>query len=120
MFKIDGNRTIHITRGDVGTITVNFNTILSDDNEIVFKICPANDVEHPIYISPPYTPATGDTAVTFTLESDVTKESVPAANTPLTYWYEIVFNPGSYTTTVAGYDVLGPKLFIVYPEGIIS
>lgn len=35
-------------------------------------------------------------------------------NKPIEYWYEIELND---KYTVIGYDKLGPKLFMLYPEG---
>ena len=38
-------------------------------------------------------------------------------NKPKDYWYEIELNSDTSPQTIIGYDVDGPKLFRLYPEG---
>lgn len=116
MLKIDGNKTIHMTRGDYGYIVVNFDRTLIDDNLVRLSVYEANNFDNLIFTVS--SPGSGDTAVGLVINPGDTKQTIPASNTPITYWYEIELDPDTeYTTTVIGYDTLGPKLFIVYPEG---
>ena len=38
-------------------------------------------------------------------------------NKPVDYWYEIELNPDTNPQTIIGYDVDGPKIFRLFPEG---
>lgn len=36
---------------------------------------------------------------------------------PVEYWYEVELNPETDPQTILGYDVSGPKILRLYPEG---
>lgn len=39
-------------------------------------------------------------------------------NTPVAYYYEIQLNPETHPHTIVGHDENGPKIFMLYPEGV--
>ncbi len=119
MLKIDGNKTIHITRGDFGTIIVNINQAISGWMRLT--VYEANHLENVIFSAQSNESTESDTSRAITIFPTDTKNNVPASNTPITYWYEIELNPLDVDPiTLVGYDTLGPKLFVVYPEGLID
>lgn len=54
--------------------------------------------------------------VTIQLNRDDTKIG-DLINKPKDYWYEIELNPETMPQTIIGYDIKGPKVFRLYPEG---
>lgn len=118
MFKIDTDKTIHVSRGDGFSIILkikNNETFQVDDvlrlrvfNKKGYKEAPLLEVEKKV-----------------TEESDEATINVSPVlfsgdiNKPVTYWYEISLNE---TNTIIGYDEDGAKQFIVYPaeEGSVE
>lgn len=119
MFKIE-NDTIHITRGDIGSIEV---TAKNDDNTdynfqvgdvirlSVYKKKDCNCVE----LQKDVTVSTQGTSVDLDLTSEDTKiEGI--IDKPVTYYFEITLNPDTNPQTIVAYDMDGAKEFILYPE----
>lgn len=121
MLKIDDEKTIHVTRGDSGTIVITAQDIENNDyifqtNDLLrLKVMKKNNVEEIVLIKD-VTVASDTTRVDIELTSQDTKIG-DYINKPNTYWYEVELNPNDNSTTIIGYDENGPKKFKLYPEG---
>lgn len=121
MFTINADLSIHITRGDIGVIQVSVDNI--ENNPYVFK--PGDVVRLRVYPKRQHenvvlakdVVAESDTEVVDINLERVDTKIGPIINKPTTYWYEIELNPDTTPRTLVGYDEVGPKLFILYPEG---
>lgn len=121
MFQVNEDKTIHITRGDFAVLDVNANS--PDGSEYVFES--GDVVRFKVYEKsrPDRVVLTKDviidsetTTVTFELERTDTKIG-DLINKPKDYWYEVELNPDTSPDTFIGYDINGPKIFRLYPEG---
>lgn len=121
MFSIDTDKTIHITRGDIGIIEVSSN--ISDGSPYIFQ--PNDEVylrvynrkQHEEVVLVKRVQVDNETpTVDIKLESTDTKLG-GIINKPVDYWYEIELNPATAPQTIVGYDAVGPKIFRLYPEG---
>ena len=120
MFKIDTDKTIHITRGDIGTISIGAKIEENDyeflEGDVVrFKVfrskdCGCIELQKDVVVG-----ATG-TGINISLQSDETKIG-EVISKPIDYWYEIEVNPDTAPQTIIGYDEEGAKIFRLYPEG---
>ena len=122
MIKIDEEKTIHITRGDIGTIVVtaqdeNRNDYEFKTNDILrLKVMAKGNTEN-IVLKKDVKVLSNNTKVDIMLESQETRIG-NYINKPVTYWYEIELNPSENSTIIIiGYDEKGPKKFKLYPEG---
>lgn len=121
MFVVDADKTINITRGDIGVI--NITAKVSTTSKYVFKVgdvvrfsvMQANKCEK-ILLSKDVEVNEEKTEVSIELVSADTKIG-EIVNKPTTYWYEVVLNPDTEPETIIGYDKDGAKKFILYPEG---
>ncbi len=112
MFKIDNEKTIHISRGDSFSLNLTANN--GNYNFVVGDVIKLRVYEKKGYAKEPVL------EVSYTVETAGTNQiiSVPQVlfgediNKPKTYWYEISVNEDS---TIIAYDEDGAKLFIVYP-----
>ena len=122
MFKIDSDKTIHVTRGDIGSFSVS----AADNNNVpytfrqsdivrllVFKKRDCNDVV--LSKTAEAIPDTTEVNIKLTTEDTRIGEVI---NKPVDYWYEIELNPETNPQTLIGYDEDGPKIFRLYPEGV--
>ena len=121
MFRIDNDMTIHITRGDIGIIEVSAEKNESElytfvPGDIVrFKVYPKKHHENVVLVKDVLIESETQ-VVEFILERSDTKLG-EIINKPAVYWYEVELNPDTSPQTFIGYDDIGPKLFILYPEG---
>ena len=112
MFKIDSDKTIHLTRGDEANIKFSIEDYqFQTGDKIVFSITekrePANvKLQKEILVNE------FSDYIIITLTKDETKIDNLESKVK-TYWYEISLNDKK---TVIGYDEDGPKLFLLYPE----
>ena len=121
MFKIDSNKTIHITRGDIASIE--FSVLNKDGSAYEFKsgdvvrlgVFAKKDMNDLIF-SKDITVSTASEKVEINLTAEETKIG-DIINKPVDYWYEIQLNPDTTPQTVIGYDEDGAKIFKLYPEG---
>ena len=120
MFKIDTNKNIYLTRGDVATISVTAKNI--DGTDYVFKkddLLRLNvfkkNASHSIVIKKDITILEDTTEVDIPLISEDTRFS-ELINKPVEYWYEIVLNPDTEPQTLVGYFEV-PTIFRILPEG---
>lgn len=123
MFIIDSNKIIHVTRGDVGSFTVSATdgdqvpyTFRQGDivRLLVFKKKDCDDVV--LSKSVEATPDTTEVNIKLTTEDTRIGEVI---NKPVDYWYEIELNPETNPQTLICYDEDGPKIFRLYPEGVM-
>ena len=110
--KIRADKSIEINRGDAGTIiltnkTGNFNI----DDVIKFSIVEKKNYKN-VVLQKTYTITEESNKAYIGLTSEDTKIG-DIISKPVTYWYEIEYNGNQ---TLIGYDDVGAKEFILYPE----
>lgn len=120
MFKIEANKNIYLTRGDIATINVTAKN--SDGSDYVFK---AGDVVrlnifqkascHSMVLKKDITIEEETTVANIPLTSQETKIG-DLISKPVDYWYEIVLNPETAPQTIVGY-LEQPTIFKLLPEG---
>ena len=121
MFIVNSDGSIHATRGDIGSFEVSIK--LSEDIYYTFK---SGDIvrfnvherNHPdrVVLIKDVDVDSEATHVVISLSREDTKIG-DYINKPVTYWYEVELNPDTTPQTFIGYDVTGPKTFVLYPEG---
>lgn len=121
MFKIDGNNTIHITRGDIMSIDIAIKD--DEDNDYVFQ--EGDTIRFSVYEKNNYKnikmrktiePAVGEDYVTMNFSAEDTTIG-DIINKPKDYWYEIELNAETSPQTILGHDENGAKILRLYPEG---
>lgn len=121
MFRIDEDKTIHLTRGDIANITVSAE--FSDGTPYTFnvgdmvriKVFKKKDCETVLLKKDVVVSEAGTSAVIYLGKEDTKLGEV--ISKPTTYWYEIELNPNTTPQTIIGYDEDGEKQFVIYPEG---
>ena len=121
MFTIDADKTIHMTRGDIGAIEVG--SLASDGSRYIFQ--PDDIIRLRVYIKKKHDDVVliKDVIVeeaTDTVDINLDKNDTKIGdviNKPIDYWYEVELNPDTAPQTLVGYDTVGPKIFRLYPEG---
>jgi protein involved in polysaccharide export with SLBB domain len=121
MFFIDNSdMTIHVTRGDVASISVGADVNgaaykFKVGDVVRFKVFAKKDCEDVVLKKD--TEVTEETeAVRVLLNSEETKIG-EVISKPVDYWYEVELNPETSPQTILGYDENGAKVFKLYPEG---
>jgi pyridoxine 5'-phosphate synthase PdxJ len=119
MFKIE-DETIHITRGDIATISIaakngNKKYTFSQGDLLRFKVTEKNKCDS-VKIVKDVLVAEETTEVDISLTQEDTKIG-DIINRPTEYWYEVELNPDTNPQTIIGYDEEGAKIFVLYPEG---
>lgn len=121
MFTISQDKTISITRGDVGYITVTSKysdgspyTFLKGD-VVRFKVFKKKDCES-VVLRKVVEVSDETQSVVIRLDKNDTKIG-EIINKPVDYWYEVELNPDTESQTIIGYDDDGEKIFRLYPEG---
>lgn len=121
MFKINEDKSIYLTRGDIATIDVS--AVKKDGSQYTFstgdvvaiKVFEKNDCEN-VVLQKEVTVNTSSTVVSIRLNGADTKLG-EVVNKPKDYWYEIELNPHTAPQTIIGYDEDGAKMFRLFPEG---
>ena len=120
MFKIDTNKNIYLTRGDIATLNVSAKN--SENIDYTFKkgdIVRLNVFEknksHEVVIKKDIIIEADTTIVNIPLISDDTRFG-ELINKPVDYWYEIIINPDTAPQTIVGY-LDNPTIFRLLPEG---
>ena len=121
MFRIDGDKTIHLTRGDIANISVSAD--FEDGTPYTFKmgdvvrikVFKKKDCES-VMLKKDVVVTEESTSVSIYLGKEDTKLG-EVISKPNTYWYEIELNPSTMPQTIIGYDEDGEKQFVIYPEG---
>lgn len=125
MFLINEDGSIFLTRGDIAVIDVRASK--SDESEFIFKYgdvirlkifekkrCDSVVLSKYVVVEDDET-----SVVTISLDKDDTKIG-EVINKPKDYWYEIELNPETQPQTIIGYDSNGPKIFRLFPEGVMT
>lgn len=121
MFKINEDKSIYLTRGDIANIVVSAK--VQDGTDYTFqkgdvvriKVFKRKDCEE-VFMQKDVTVEAEATQVDIYLSKEDTKFG-EVINKPTNYWYEIELNPNTQPQTIIGYDEDGEKLFVLYPEG---
>ena len=120
MFKIEANKNIYLTRGDVATINVTAKN--SDGSDYVFKVGDVVRLNvfqkancHSMVLKKDVTIEKETTVASIYLTSIETKIG-DLISKPVDYWYEIVLNPETAPQTIVGFLEL-PTIFKLLPEG---
>ena len=121
MFKINEDKSIYLTRGDIAQIEI---TALATGEEqyqfktgevVRIKVFEINGCDC-VVLQKDTVVDENTTTVSILLEKSDTKIG-DIISKPKDYWYEIELNPDTAPQTIIGYDEEGAKLFRLYPEG---
>lgn len=121
MLKIDYDKTIHLTRGDIGAITVDAKNAAGEDYSfkagdiLRFKVFERKDCNC-VVLSKDALVEDESLEACIVLNTEDTKIG-DLINKPKDYWYEVELNPNTAPQTIIGYDEDGPKILKLYPEG---
>lgn len=121
MFKINDDKSIYLTRGDIASIEV---SARKKDNEL-YEFQEGDVVRMNVFEKKDCQCIVAQVSVEVTEVTNVvtlmlTKEDTKIGDIiskPKDYWYEIELNPDTYPQTIIGYDEEGAKLFRLFPEG---
>lgn len=121
MFKINEDKSIYLTRGDIANIVVSAKQ--QDGTDYTFqkgdvvriKVFKRKDCEE-VFMQKDVVVEAESTQVDIYLSKEDTKIG-EVISKPTNYWYEIELNPTTQPQTIIGYDEEGEKLFVLYPEG---
>ena len=122
MFIIDSNKTIHVTRGDIGSFSVGATDgdqapYTFRQGDIVRLLVTKKKACDEVVLSKSVEAIPDTTEVEFKLTTEETRIG-EVINKPVDYWYEIELNPDTDPQTLICYDEDGPKIFRLYPEGV--
>lgn len=120
MFKINEDKSIYLTRGDIANITVGANL---DGQPYTFKVGDVVRIKvmkrkdsTTVLLQKDVEVFEETQAVGIFLEKEDTKIG-DFINKPTNYWYEVELNPETTPQTIIGYDEEGEKILKLYPEG---
>jgi hypothetical protein len=121
MFVVNPDKTIFVTRGDIGTIA--FSARVSDTEKFTFE--PGDVIRFVVFRKKDHDAVVLQKEIivdTVTTETNIELTSSDTRlgeiiNKPVDYWYEIELNPDTAPQTLVGYDIDGPKIFRLFPEG---
>ena len=121
MFVINNDKSIYLTRGDIAAVQISANT--SDGELHTFK--PGDVVRLLVFEKKRCECVVLKKDVVIKEESPVAEITLMQDDTkigeliqkPIDYWYEVELNPDTLPQTIIGYDVDGPKIFRLFPEG---
>lgn len=120
MFKINEDKSIYITRGDIATIDVmatisNERYEFQEGDVVRIKVFEKKDCDD-VVLQKDVEVVEATQVVSINLLKADTKIG-EIINKPKDYWYEIELNPDTAPQTIIGYDEDGAKVFRLYPEG---
>jgi hypothetical protein len=122
MFRIDQDKTMHLTRGDIAGINITAknndgtNHTFVEGDVVRLKVFEKKDCNG-VVLQKDVAVTEETTNVEIALDSKDTKIG-DLINKPKDYWYEVELNPNTAPQTIIGYDdVTGAKVFRLYPEG---
>jgi hypothetical protein len=121
MFKIDSDKTIYLTRGDIATINVS--AVKSGGEAYMFQV--GDVVRIKVTEKKNCEKVVLEKDVEVYMEAEEVVIQLNRVDTkigeviskPKDYWYEIELNPETYPQTIIGYDDDGAKLLRLFPEG---
>lgn len=121
MFEINEDKTINITRGDIGAFTVD---VLNEAGEkylfqkgdvVRIKVTEKKACEN-VMFQKDFVVEEETEQVEILLTEEETKIG-EVISKPTDYWYEVELNPLTNPQTIIGYDEDGAKILRLYPEG---
>lgn len=121
MFKINNDKSIYLTRGDIANISVSASLpdgtayTFQEGDVVRIKVYKRRDCGC-VELQKDVVATAGETSVTIFLSGEETKIG-DIISKPTNYWYEVELNPETNPQTIIGYDEEGEKLFVLYPEG---
>ena len=121
MFEINEDKTINITRGDIGAFTVDAlneagEKYLFQKGDVVrIKVTEKKACEN-VMFQKDFVVEEETEQVELLLTEEETKIG-EVISKPTDYWYEIELNPLTNPQTIIGYDEDGAKILRLYPEG---
>lgn len=121
MFEINEDKTINITRGDIGVFTVDAvdeageNYLFQIGDVVRIKVTEKKACEN-VMFQKDFVVEEETEQVELLLTEDETKIG-EVISKPTDYWYEIELNPLTNPQTIIGYDEDGAKILRLYPEG---
>ena len=120
MFKVNEDKSIYLTRGDVVVLAVSADDngkpfVFSAGDVLRFKVFAKKNCSDVVLEKDFVVKEETETVQVF-LESAETKIG-EEINKPKDYWYEVELNPDTYPQTIVGYDDEGAKVFRLFPEG---
>ena len=120
MFKINEDKSINVTRGDVAEFFVvadeDGSAYIFNENDIVrMKVFEKKDCNN-VVLQKDFPAVAGEEKMDILLTSEDTSIG-EIISKPTDYWYEIELNPLTNPHTIIGYDEDGAKIFRLYPEG---
>lgn len=123
MFVINNDKSIFITRGDIGIIEVSAmkaddeNYIFQPDDIVRFRVVEKSHHDNIILQKDAESIESASETVSIFLTKEDTKIG-DILNKPKDFWYEVELNPDTNPQTIIGYDSVGPKIFRLFPEGV--
>lgn len=121
MFKINNDKSIYLTRGDIANILVTADMPdgsvyeFKQGDVVRFKVFKRRDCGC-VEIQKDVVATGGETGITIPLTGEETKIG-DIISKPANYWYEVELNPDTAPQTLIGYDEDGEKVFRLFPEG---
>ena len=123
MLKINADLSIYLTRGDVAVLETGASNneqepyMFKTGDIVRFTVVERGDYESVVF-SKDVVVENETPTVDICLTGDETKLGEPI-NKPKDYWYEIELNPDIAPQTLIGHDNSGPKIFRLFPEGVV-
>ena len=121
MFKINDDKSIYLTRGDIATIDVSatgesgLQHIFQVGDIIRLKVFEKKDCE--CVVLQKDVEVIEETDIVSVRLNKVDTKLGELISKPKDYWYEIELNPETSPQTIVGYDDEGAKVFKLFPEG---
>lgn len=122
MFYWDRDKTVHVTRGDIGVLPVTANIkgtktpyVFSPGEVLRLKVFEKKDCNCVIFQKDVEVKEATE-LVSIPLDRKETRIG-EVIDRPKDYWYEVELNPDTAPQTIICYDENGPKVFKLYPEG---
>lgn len=119
MIRVNEDKSIYITRGDSGAITIvasfaDGDYTFTPEDVVRMKIFEKKKCENVVREFYAENLTEDSTEVTIRLDDTKIGEVI---SKPIDYWYEIELNPDTNPQTIIGYDNEGAKIFRLFPEG---
>jgi hypothetical protein len=121
MFVVNEDKSIYLTRGDVGAIEVSATApeggayVFTAGEVVRLKVFGKKNCDNVVLQKDVQVGEDTETII-ISLQKDETKFE-DYISKPKDYWYEIELNPDTAPQTIIGYDEDGAKVFRLYPEG---
>lgn len=121
MFVVNDDMSIYVTRGDVVNLTITAEDRYGNPHQfsagdvLRFTVVEKKACEN-VFLQKCFGVEAPTTSVEIFLSEADTKFG-DVISKPTDYWYEVELNPFTNPETIIGYDVDGPRVFKLFPEG---